>query len=91
VFTRRPSATDRRVNTIELQPAAGAALDGALAVSDQVQHAALAGFTAAERQQLTSLLQRVRANLSGHAAPASSDPDRPAREHPAHRAPATSR
>jgi DNA-binding MarR family transcriptional regulator len=68
-IARRPSATDRRVNTIELQAKAGGALDEALAIGDEVQQAALAGFSAAERRQLVGLLQRVRANLSGaHAA-----------------------
>jgi DNA-binding MarR family transcriptional regulator len=62
-ISRRPSATDRRANAIELQPRAEAALDKALAVSDRVQEAALAGFSAAERKQLVAMLQRVRANL----------------------------
>jgi len=62
-ISRRPSATDRRANAIELQPRAEDALDKALAVSDRVQEAALAGFSAAERKQLVAMLQRVRANL----------------------------
>lgn len=66
-ITRRPSETDRRANAIELQPRAEAALEKAFAVSDRVQEAALAGFSAAERQQLVSMLQRVRANLQGDA------------------------
>jgi DNA-binding MarR family transcriptional regulator len=64
-ITRRPSETDRRANAIELQPRAEVALDKAFAVSDRVQEAALAGFSAAERKQLVSMLQRVRANLQG--------------------------
>ena len=64
-ITRRPSETDRRANAIELQPRAEAALEKAFAVSDRVQEAALAGFSAAERKQLVSMLQRVRANLQG--------------------------
>ena len=64
-ITRRPSDTDRRANAIELQPRAEAALEKAFAVSDRVQEAALAGFTAAERKQLVGMLQRVRANLQG--------------------------
>ena len=63
-IARRPSATARRVNTIELQPQAGPALDDAIAIGDEVQQEALAGFTADERRQLVGLLQRVRANLS---------------------------
>ena len=63
LITRRPSATDRRANAIELQPRAQEALVKAIAVSDQVQENALAGFSAAERKQLLAMLQRVRANL----------------------------
>src|SRR5471032_2998090 len=36
-ITRRPSATDRRANSIELQPQAQQALEKAIAVSDKVQ------------------------------------------------------
>jgi DNA-binding MarR family transcriptional regulator len=64
---RRPSETDRRANVIELQPRAEAAMEKAFAVSDRVQDAALAGFSAAERRQLVAMLQRVRANLHGDA------------------------
>jgi DNA-binding MarR family transcriptional regulator len=62
-ITRRPSATDRRANSIELRPQAQAALEKAIAVGDAVQESALAGFSAAERKQLVAMLQRVRANL----------------------------
>jgi len=64
-ITRRPSEKDRRANAIALQPQAEAALEKAMAVSDRVQEAALAGFSAAERKQLVGMLQRVRANLQG--------------------------
>jgi len=67
-ISRRPSATDRRANAIALQPRAEAALEKAFAVSDRVQDAALAGFSAAERKQLVAMLQRVRANLQGEGA-----------------------
>ena len=72
-ITRRPSNTDRRANAIELQPRAEAALEKAFAVSDRVQEAALAGFSAAERKQLVGMLQRVRANLQGGDAPAAEE------------------
>ena len=62
-ITRRPSATDRRANAIELQPKAQDALEAAIVVSDAVQESALAGFSAPERKQLVAMLQRVRANL----------------------------
>ena len=66
-ITRRPSATDRRANAIELQPKAFDALEKAIGVSDRVQELALAGFSAAERKQLMAMLQRVRANLQAGA------------------------
>jgi len=66
-ISRRPSKKDRRANAIALQPQAEAALEKALAVSDRVQEAALAGFSAAERRLLVAMLQRVRANLQGDA------------------------
>ncbi len=66
-IARRPSATDRRANAIELQPRAEEALVKAMAVGDRVQESALAGFSPAERKQLLAMLQRVRANLSAGA------------------------
>src|SRR4051812_11972135 len=69
-ISRRPSETDRRANAIALQPRAEAALEKAIAVGDRVQEAALAGFSVAERKQLLSMLQRVRANLQGEASAA---------------------
>jgi DNA-binding MarR family transcriptional regulator len=66
-LTRRPSATDRRANAIELEPKSYDALEKAIAVSDRVQDLALTGFSAAERKQLLAMLQRVRANLQGGA------------------------
>ena len=66
-ISRRPSKKDRRANAIALQPQAEAALEKAMAVSDRVQEAALAGFSAAERKQLVAMLLRVRANLQGEA------------------------
>ena len=66
-ITRRPSATDRRANAIELQPRAETALEKAIAVGDRVQDAALAGFSATERKQLVAMLQRVHANLQAQA------------------------
>ena len=68
-ITRRPSETDRRAKSIELRPQAQAALGKAIAVSDAVQDAALAGYSAAERKQLLGMLQRVRANLQAASAP----------------------
>ncbi len=70
-ITRRPSATDRRANAIELQPRAEEALLKAIEVGDRVQESALAGFSAAEREQLVAMLQRVRANLQADSTGAS--------------------
>lgn len=67
-ISRKPSETDRRANIVTLQPQAVAALDKAMLLSDRVQDAALAGFSAAERKQLVAMLQRVRANLQGDGA-----------------------
>ncbi len=61
---RSPSATDRRVNQIELLPAAHEALTTALAIGDTLQTQALAGLSAAERSQLVALLRKAHANLS---------------------------
>ncbi len=72
-IARKPSETDRRANTIALQPQAVAALDKAMLLSDRVQDAALAGFSAAERKQLVAMLQRVRANLQGDGAATGDD------------------
>jgi DNA-binding MarR family transcriptional regulator len=65
---RQPSATDRRANEVHLQPQAEEALEAAIALGDEVQSQALAGFSAAERAQLLALLRRAHANLSGVAA-----------------------
>lgn len=61
---RCPSATDRRVNQIELLPPALDALDAALTIGDTLQAQALAGLSAAENDQLVALLRKAHANLS---------------------------
>jgi DNA-binding MarR family transcriptional regulator len=60
---RQPSATDRRANEVGLRPSARKAFEAAVALGDAVQAQALAGLTAAERQQLVALLRRAQANL----------------------------
>jgi DNA-binding MarR family transcriptional regulator len=62
---RRASAADRRANEVELMPVAEKALDAALLLGDQIQAMALQGFSAAERTQLTALLRKAHANLTG--------------------------
>jgi DNA-binding MarR family transcriptional regulator len=60
---RRPSATDRRVNELHMQPRAQAALARALAIGDELTGRALAGLSAAERTQLVALLAKAREGL----------------------------
>jgi DNA-binding MarR family transcriptional regulator len=60
---RRPSATDRRVNELHMQPRAQAALARALAIGDDLTGRTLAGLSAAERTQLVALLAKAREGL----------------------------
>ncbi len=60
---RRAHPDDKRVNRVHVKPAARKALERALAIGDELTAEALAGFTAAERTQLTQLLARARQNL----------------------------
>ncbi len=56
-------ATDKRANSIELREPARAALEAARMLNDEIQENALRGFTVTERERLTSMLQRIDANL----------------------------
>jgi DNA-binding MarR family transcriptional regulator len=60
---REPSATDRRINLIHLEPSASKALDGALTLSDSLQAKTLGVLEPAERVQLLALLGKVRSGL----------------------------
>jgi len=60
---REPSATDRRVNKIHLQPSAEEALDAALSISDGLNARVMSVLSQAERAQLLSLLGKVRESL----------------------------
>lgn len=60
---RQPSATDRRVNEVHLEPSAEKALDAALTIGDALNARALAAFTTAERTQLAALLAKARSGL----------------------------
>jgi DNA-binding MarR family transcriptional regulator len=60
---RRPSPEDRRVNRLHIQPKARKALERAMAIGDELTDRVFAGFTAAERKQLTALLGRAREGL----------------------------
>jgi len=60
---RAPSATDRRINLLHLEPRAIEALQAALAIGDALSARALANLSAAERTQLLSLLAKARTGL----------------------------
>lgn len=60
---REPSATDRRVNKIHLEPSAEKALDAALSISDGLNARVMAVLTQPERAQLLSLLGKVQGSL----------------------------
>jgi DNA-binding MarR family transcriptional regulator len=60
---RRPSAEDRRVNRLHIQPKARKALERAMAIGDELTDRVLSDFSAAERKQLIALLARAREGL----------------------------
>jgi DNA-binding MarR family transcriptional regulator len=60
---REPSATDRRVNKIHLEPSAEKALDSALSLSDGLNARVMAVLSQPERVQLLGLLSKVRDSL----------------------------
>jgi DNA-binding MarR family transcriptional regulator len=62
---RRPDPADRRVRRLYLTPATGPLLEQMQELAAATREIALAGLSAAERQQLTDLLMKVRNNLSG--------------------------
>ena len=60
---REPSAKDRRVNKIHLEPSAEKALDAALSISDGLNARVMTVLSSAERAQLLVLLSKVRGSL----------------------------
>ena len=62
---RRADPADRRVRRLFLTQATGPLLEQLQALAAETREAALAGLTEPERQQLTDLLMKVRANVSG--------------------------
>lgn len=60
---REPSATDRRVNKIHLEPSAEKALDSALSLSDGLNARVMAVLSQPERVQLLGLLAKVHGSL----------------------------
>jgi DNA-binding MarR family transcriptional regulator len=62
---RRADPSDRRVRRLYLTETARPLMDQFQDLAAATREAALAGLSEAERQQLTSLLMKVRTNLSG--------------------------
>ncbi|WP_411339494.1 MarR family transcriptional regulator [Sphingopyxis sp. J-6] len=61
---RRADPTDRRAWLLHLTPRTDALLEGIRPTVDRLAEEATEGLSAAERDQLTALVERVRANLS---------------------------
>jgi DNA-binding MarR family transcriptional regulator len=74
---RRPDPADRRVRRLYLTEATGPLLGQLQDLASETRESALAGLSDSERQQLTDLLMKVRANLSGRDLAKSSDNDDP--------------
>src|ERR1700754_1775565 len=62
---RRPDPADRRVRRLYLTEATGPLLGQLQDLASETRESALAGLSESERRQLTDLLMKVRANLSG--------------------------
>ena len=61
---RRPDPSDRRAWQLYLTPRAADMLGGVREIAGALNDEATEGLTAGEREQLTMLVERVRANLS---------------------------
>jgi len=62
---RRADPTDRRANRLYRKPASDPILDEILRIAERSRNEALAGLSAAERDQMMDLLERIRSNLVG--------------------------
>jgi DNA-binding MarR family transcriptional regulator len=62
---RRPDPSDRRVRRLHLTEATGPLLEQLQGLAAEARETALSGLSDGERRQLTDLLMKVRANLSG--------------------------
>lgn len=60
---RHPSAHDRRVNRLHIQPKARKELERAMTIGDELTDRVFAGFAAADRKHLIGLLGRAREGL----------------------------
>lgn len=67
---RRPDPGDRRAWRLHLTEASQPTLDRMDQIATEMQAAALEGVSEAERQRLTEMLSRIKANLAPAAAPA---------------------
>jgi DNA-binding MarR family transcriptional regulator len=60
---RRPDPQDRRAHCLHLKEGAKPVLTRIWKVADQAREEALAGLSAAEREQLMNLMERIQSNL----------------------------
>ncbi len=60
---RRADPTDRRAYRLYLEPASDPVLAEIMRIGDKVRSEALVGLSATEREQMMSMLERVRGNL----------------------------
>jgi DNA-binding MarR family transcriptional regulator len=62
---RRADPNDRRANRLYRKPASDPILEEILRIAEHSRNEALAGLSAAERENMMDLLERIRANLVG--------------------------
>jgi len=62
---RRADPSDRRANRLYRKPASDPILEEILRIAERSHNEALTGLSAAEREQMMALLERIRANLVG--------------------------
>ncbi len=60
---RRPDPADRRAHRLHLKPASEPVLEEITRIGEKARNEALAGISADEREQMMTLLERVRSNL----------------------------
>ncbi len=64
LIERRPDPADRRAHRLYLKPASSPILDEALRIGEKARSEALAGLSSEQREQMTNMLEHVRANLA---------------------------
>ena len=62
---RRPDPLDRRAHRLHLKPASAPVLDEIMRIGEKARNEALSGISAGEREQMMTLLEKVRSNLVG--------------------------